>query len=276
MYDPRVKKVRETLAEKNIDSLLVSNFYNIFYLTGFKALTTDEREAFILITKNSVYLFSDERYISKNFPASPAGRQLPISNFQCRLIEPGKGLIFHLQEIIKSEQIKTLGFEAEDLKYSEYQKIKEFLGNVNLTSTDRLIITIREIKDQQEIDLVEKACEIGDQCLSDIIKIIKFGVSEKEIAFKMEMWIKEKGYDISFDPIVAIDANSAVAHYNTKTGEGKIKNGSVILLDFGVKYKDYLSDMTRMVFFGKSNNEVENAYQVLLNAQEKTVEKVAD
>ncbi|OGK11278.1 hypothetical protein A2954_06145 [Candidatus Roizmanbacteria bacterium RIFCSPLOWO2_01_FULL_37_12] len=269
MFDQRVNKVREKLLEKNLDAILISNFYNILYLTGFKTLTTDEREAFVLVTKNKTYLFSDERYLDKNY-------QLRITNYELKLIEPGKGLIFHLQEIVKAEQLKNMGFEAEDLKYLEFEKIKEFLSQVNLVPTDRLIVTIREIKDQEEINLVEKACEIGDQCLRDILKIIKLGVTEKEIAFKLEMWIKEKGYDLSFDPIIAVDANSAIAHYNSKTGNGVVKDGSVILLDFGVKYNDYLSDMTRMVYFGKPNEEVHQVYKVLKVAQEKTLEKIKD
>lgn len=269
MYDQRIKKVREVLSEKNLDCILISNFYNILYLTGFKTLTTDEREAFVLITKNKTYLFSDERYLSKSYESG-------VKSYEVKLIDPGKGLIIHLREIIRQEQIRSLGFEGEDLKFFEFEKIKELLVNLKLIPTDRLIITVREIKDREETGNVQKACEIGDDCLSDIIKIIKPGISEKEIAFKMEMWIKENGYDLAFDPIVAVDTNSAIAHYNTKTGSGKIKDGSVILLDFGVKYNDYLSDMTRMVFFGKPGEGVKNAYAVLLQAQEQTVSKLAE
>lgn len=271
MYDLRVKKLRERLLDKDIDSLLVSNFFNILYLTGFKTLTSDEREAFVLVTKNKIYLFSDERYIDKNLTLTANH-----STLEYRLIEPNKGLIAHLHQIVKDEGIKTLGFEAEDLRFYEYQKIKELLSGLALSVTNRLVVKIREIKDEEEINHIRKACGIGDRCLDEIIKIIKPEMSEKEIAFKMEMWIKEKGYDLAFDPIVAMDANSAVAHYNTKDGDGGVKNGSVILIDFGVKYKDYLSDITRMVFFGKPSDEVLRAYEVLSNAQEKTVGKLAD
>ena len=271
MYDQRVKKVREALLEKGIDSLLVSNFYNIVYLTGFKTLTSDEREAFVLVTKNKTYLFSDERYLDDSSKFDVGGLKLEI-----KLIEPDKGLVSHLQDIIKEEQIRSLGFESEDLRFYEYQKLKEPFNDVTLLPVSRMIVKIREIKDEDEITCIQKACEIGDQCLSEIIKVIKAEMSEKELAFKMEMWIKEKSYDLSFDPIVAIDKNSAVAHYNTKDGRGIVKNGSVVLIDFGVKYKDYLSDITRMVFFGKPSDEVKNVYEVLSQAQQKTVEKAGE
>ena len=268
MYDQRVNKVRETLRDKGIDSLLISNFFNILYLTGFKTLTSDEREAFVLVTKNKVYLFSDERYINKSSMFEVGSLKL-----ETKLIEPNKGLIAHLQEIVKDEGIKTLGFEAEDLRFYEYQKLKELLSDLILSAQNRLIVKIRETKDEKEINHIRKACEIGDQCLAEIIPVIKSGTREKEVAFKIEMWLREKGYDLAFDPIVAIDVNSAVAHYNTKDGEGIVKNGSVILIDFGVKYKDYLSDITRMVFFGKPSDEVRKAYEILGQAQQKTVDK---
>lgn len=267
MYEQRVKKLREILAEKKIDALLVSNFYNILYLTGFKTLTIDEREAFVLVTKNKLYLFSDERYLSKNY-------ELQTTNYELRLIEPKKGLLVHLKEIVGEEKIKTLGFEAEDLKYYEHFNISQQLAEIKLMPTDRTVVKLREIKDKKEIALIEKACEITDKCLEDISKIIREGISEKELAFKLEIWLREKGYDLAFDPIVAVDENSAVAHYNTKAGEGIVNKNSVILVDFGVKYKDYLSDITRMIFYGKPADETAVAYEDLLSAQKKTIEKI--
>src|SRR3989344_877025 len=129
MYDQRIKKVRQTLLGKSIDSLLVSNFYNIFYLTGFKTLTNDEREAFVLVAKNNIYLFTDSRYLDNNYQSTlnqnKFGSGQAINNLQLKLIEPNKGLINHLQDIIRDEKIKALGFEAEDLRFYEYKKLQE-------------------------------------------------------------------------------------------------------------------------------------------------------
>lgn len=267
MYVERIERVRTYLLEKKIDALLVSNFYNILYLTGFKTLTKDEREAFVLVTKNKLYLFSDERYLSKDYKSHTA-------HYEPKLIEPKRGLLVHLNEIVGKEKIKTLGFEAEDLKYYEHFHISQQFAGIKLIPTDRTVVKLREIKNEKETALIEKACEITDKCLEDISKIIREGISEKELAFRLEIWLREKGYDLAFDPIVAVDENSAVAHYNTKAGEGIVKKNSVILIDFGVKYKDYLSDITRMIFYGKPADETAVAYEDLLSAQRKTIEKV--
>ncbi len=264
MYEARVKRLKDELITHNLDAILISNFFNIVYLTGFKTLTTQEREAFVLVTKRSTYLFTDARYIESK-------DKLRTPNYELKLLEPGKGLLYHLEEIVKEEKIKTVGFESEDLRYLEFNSLSLRLSMVQFTPTTQLIIGIREIKDDEEIKKIERACEIGDSCLKEIVPLIKIGITEKEIAFKMEMWIKEHGYDLAFDPIIAIDANSAVAHYNTKEGEGKVVNGSIILLDYGVKYKDYLSDMTRMLFLGRPKEDVAHTYNMLLHAQEEAI-----
>ena len=264
MLQRRVEKLRKTLQEKNLDGFLISNFYNILYLTGFKTLTNDEREGWGLITAKNVYLFTDSRYLNIK------------SAFQIlKLITPEKGLIKHLQEIVTEEKIQRLGFEGDDLKVNELQKLKEQLINVGLVSLEKLIIKIRGIKDEEEIKKIKMACQIADQCLGEIVKTIKAGATEKEIAFKIEFWLKEKNYDLSFYPIVAVDKNSAIPHYDTRNGcDEKVKKNSIILIDFGAKFQDYHSDMTRMIFVGKPTNEMINIYKTLLNAQEKTIERL--
>ncbi|VVA43260.1 conserved hypothetical protein [Candidatus Roizmanbacteria bacterium] len=263
MFEKRVEKLRKILVEKNIDGFLISNFYNLLYLTGFKTLTADEREAWGLVTKNNIYLFTDSRYKVDN--------KLLTS----KLITPNEGLIKHLTKIVEEEKIKRLGFEGDDLKVNELQRIKDFLTNVELISLEKLIIKIREIKDEEEINNLRNACNVADQCLKDIIKIIRPGTSEKEIAFKIEFWLKEKDYDISFYPIVAIDKNSAVPHYDTRAGNNEnVKKNSIILIDYGAKFKDYHSDTTRMIFVGKQSTEIVNIYNKLLEAQTKTIEQL--
>lgn len=262
----RLKKLEDKLKELNLDAFLVSNFYNIYYLSGFKTLTINEREAWLLITKKNNYLFTDARYVNQ----TPSTQQILF-----KLISPEKNLLQHFKEITQEERIAKLGFEADDLKFSEYQKIKEKFTNVQFVPAGKLIIKLREIKNDDEIEKIKKACQITDQCLTEIIKTIKIGQTEKEIAFKIEFWLKKHGYDLAFYPIVAIDKNSALPHYDTKTnGHQQVKQSSIILVDFGAKYQDYISDITRMIFIGKPTNEQLSIYDVLLNAQQKTIEEL--
>jgi len=263
MLQTRIEKLRKILQEKNLDGFLVSNFFNILYLTGFKTLTENEREVWVLITDRNIYLFTDSRYIVKD------------DNIILKLITPEKGLIRLLQEIAEEKKFQRLGFEGDDLKVNELNRFKEFINNVEFVSLEKLIIKIREIKNEAEIENLRTACKIADDCLEYIVKIIKPGISEKEIAFKIEFWLKEKGHDLSFYPIIAIDKNSAVPHYDTRAGNNKkVKKNSIILIDYGAKFRDYNSDTTRMIFTGKPTDEMINIYNKLLDAQTKTIDRL--
>jgi Xaa-Pro aminopeptidase len=268
MFDKRVEKVRNYFLQSNIDALLVSNFYNILYLTGFKTLTKDEREAFVLVTKNNTYLFTDERYVGFN-------SEFRIQNLELKLLTPEKGLIIHLKEIIEEEKIMSLGIESDDLRTHEYLKLQTFFPSIKITPIERLIIRQRVVKDEDEIEKIKKACEIADKCLENVLRLIKVRMTEKEIAFKLEYWLKENGADIAFDPIVAINKNSSIPHYNTKDGEGCVTDSSIILIDYGAKYQDYLSDITRMVFINP-DSEMKNVYEKLLKAQQSTIDYLSN
>jgi Xaa-Pro aminopeptidase len=269
MLQTRVEKLRKFLKENNLDGFLISNFYSLLYLTQFKTLTPDEREAWGLVTKNSIYLFTDSRYINPDFKM--ANNKFLVF----KLITPEKGLINHLTDIIKDESLQRVGFEGDDLKVGELQKFTKYLEGPQFISVEKLIIKIREIKDDEEIKKMRNVCKIADLCLSDVVKMIRPGISEKEIAFKIELWLKEQGYDLSFYPIVAIDKNSAVPHYDTRNGnDEKVKKNSIILIDYGAKSDDYLSDTTRMIFTGKPTDEMINIYEALLSAQKKTIDEL--
>lgn len=269
MFNQRVKKLRKILKEKNLDGFLVSNFYSILYLTGFRTLTDNEREAWGLVTTKNVYLFTDLRYVkSQNSKVKNESQKLKV-------ITPEKGLIKHLQEIVVEEKIQRLGFGGDDLKVNELQRIKEFLMNTELIPLEKIIVKIREIKDEKEINDLRTACKIADQCLEEVVKTIRPGVTEKEIAFKIEFWLKEKSHDFSFYPIVAVDKNSAVPHYDTRNGSNeKVKKNSVILIDYGAKFNNYHSDTTRMIFTGKPTQEMITVYETLLKAQVQSIKRL--
>jgi len=265
MYSKRQETIKSILIQKQIDAFLFTNFYNICYFTGFRTLVAHEREAFLLVTKEDLYVLSDGRYVDIFKPQE---------HVLFKLLSTEKGLIKHLQEIILGEKIAKLGFEKEDMKWSEYTMFQNTLG-VELIPQDRVGLKMRAIKEDKEIHEIQKACEAGDDCLSDISKLLRVGMNEKEIAWNIERWIREKGYDVAFDPIVAVDINSSIPHYDTKHGSGVIKDNSIILIDMGVMYEGYNSDISRMFFMGKQSYDVIKAYEELRIAQEKTIKQIS-
>ena len=90
------------------------------------------------------------------------------------------------------------------------------------------------------------------------------------MAFELEFFIRKTGAKISFEPIVAFGKNTAIPHHHT--GDSKLEKDQFVLLDFGVKYQDYCSDMTRTVFFGSPTKEHQKIYQIVLDAQKAAVD----
>lgn len=267
----QIKKLNLLLNQHKFDGLFVSNFFNIFYLTGFKSLTTSEREAWVLVTEKNTYLFSDGRYFGKSQKSKVKSQKHKL-RLKIKVITPEKGLISHLWDIVKKEKIKALGFEEEDLRVNELRELKEKISQINFIPTGKLVIKLREIKEKQEIQKIKRACLIADKCLKEIVKLIKLGQTEKEIAFKIEFWLRAHASHTAFPPIVAIDENSAIPHYDTASnGLGRVNKRSQILIDLGASYENYLSDMTRIIFFGKPTNEQTNIYNKLLSVQQKTI-----
>ena len=148
---------------------------------------------------------------------------------------------------------ENVGFEENFVTYADYKDLLQRY-RVNLTETENIIESQRVIKEEREIKYIERACELTDKCFEYLKSFIKIGMTEKEIAFEIERFYRLNGADgVSFDPIVASGHNSSMPH--AIPGNRKIKDGDLILIDMGCKYKGYCSDMTRTVFYQEVSDE---------------------
>lgn len=249
-----LKKLRNIIYENKLDAVLITSVSNIIYLTNYSGFSKEEREAFLFITQDSQYILTDGRYtqaVKKNIP-----------NFNLIEISSGSSVIQILKILIQKHNVRKLGFEGHNLSYSEHQKFSRQLGKMQHVD----LSSLRIIKNPDEIIKIKKACKLGDDVFKYILKKIKLGVSEKEIAVEIEYFIKKQNGNISFNPIVAFGANSAIPHH--VPGNKKLtRNDKFILLDLGVKLENYCSDMTRTVFVGKPSLEQKKMYQAVLDSQ---------
>ena len=248
------------MKKEEIYAVLISSVPNIIYLTNFSYFSTDERDGFLLVTKKNQYLITSALY-------SHAARKFSA---RFEVLEAGAGKSFSdiLKEIILKEKIKILGIENDNLKVTEYDRISK---NVKQTKHFDLS-SLRILKDTDEINLIGKACEIGDKAYSQVLKKIRIGMTEKEIALELEWIIRQTGAELSFKPIVAFGPNAAVPHH--QTGNDKLQKNQCVLIDFGVKYDNYCSDMTRTFFFGKATYSQKKVYDTVLESQQKAIEYI--
>lgn len=255
MFKGRISKLRDRFLKEKIDAVLISSVANITYLTDYSNFSKEERESYIFIGKDFAYIITDARY----------SETIKRDVTHLKLFERGNSKSTESLFKKHKKDIKVLGIEEDNLTVAEHKKIKKHFKkfrHFNLT---------RSIKDQREIEKIEKACQLGDKIFKHILGFIKEGVTEKELAFELEYFIKKRGADLSFTPIVAFGKNSSIPHHHT--GDKRLTiNDKLILLDFGVKRENYCSDMTRIIFFGKPTAKQKNIYKTVLEAQLKAVE----
>lgn len=260
MFKVRLEELKEKIKRENLDAVLISSVFNITYLTGYANFSKEEREAYLIIGGGCQYIITDGRY------SEVIKRQVPhFTLFERNHKTPAEKLFESLKK-----QIKRLGFEENNLTVSEHKLIKKYFKTKHFS-----IGQTRSIKTPDEIKKIEKACQIGDLAFGHILKKIKLGVNEKEIAWELEKFIKEQGAQFSFPAIVAYGANSSIPHH--QTGDKRLTiNDKLILLDFGVKFDDYCSDMTRTIFFGKPSEKQKEIYKTVLEAQQKAIDFIND
>lgn len=258
MFARRINEIRSHLEKQKLDAVLISDVSNITYLTGYANFSKEEREAYLFIGNDCQYIITDGRY------SEAIKKEVP----HFKLFERGVGK--STEEFFKKhkEKIKRLGIEEDNLTVSEHKILSKHFRKTKHFDVGNL----RSIKVKEEIGRIEKACKIGDLAFRFILKKIKIGITEKQIAKELEDFIRNKGATISFPVIVAFGKNSSVPHHQTGDTILENRDGQFILLDFGVKFNDYCSDMARTVFFGGPTDQQKRIYKTVLEAQQKAVD----
>lgn len=249
----RTEKLRTILRELNIDGLYLTDLYNLRYFTGFTGTT-----GVALVTGEENFFFSDFRYRTQ------AEREVVPMGF--KFVEITRGTDNLIGEYAEKYGVKKLGFEDRNVIFSEYQRLKELFKAELVPVGDKLILG-RMIKTEDEIQKIKKAVEISDAAFSEVLKIIREGVSEKEIAGYMEYIQRKLGAENrSFDTILASGYRSAMPH--GVASDKKIQKEEFITMDFGAYYDGYVSDMTRTVYYGSNiSDRHREIYSTVLEAQ---------
>lgn len=249
----RLDHLREICKEAQVDGFLISSTSNIFYISGFNRFLVDH-DGFLLVTNKSTYLITSPLYTEAARKFTPDLAVLETS--------PDVWYAQMVKKIVTQENLKVIGFEEKDLRVAEYYDLQD--EKVQLKSVS--LRNLRLQKDADEIAAIQKACELTDVVFKKTIPFLKEGVSELEISAKMTAIAQDIGADIGFPSIVAFGRHSAVPHH--MTSDEKLTKNSFVLLDFGLKYNNYLSDMSRTVFFGSPTDNQRTLYETVKKSQQ--------
>ncbi|SFQ14310.1 Xaa-Pro aminopeptidase [Desemzia incerta] len=246
----RLDKLRTEMIDKGLDALLVTSPYNLRYVSNFTGTT-----GLAVITLKKAYFVTDFRYTQQ--AAKQAQGFEIVQNF---------GSIYdEVSRIVTKDNLNTLGFEENFITFRIFELLKEMIP-CELIPVAGLIEELREVKDENEIATIRKACEIADSAFKFILGEIKTGMTEIEVANKLDFHMRSLGATgVSFDTIVASGVRSAMPH--GVASEKRIEMGDMITLDFGCYYQGYVSDMTRTFAIGDPGQKLKDIHQLVLDAQ---------
>lgn len=258
MNPNRLTALRSLLAEKNLDGVIVTKYVNLHYFSGFRGDDTT-----LVITKDKALLVTDNRYTEQ------AQKQAPLFE----VVEHKHGLIKKTAELVKKLGCRRVGFEGNAILYDVYAGLASLLDGVEFR-TPLNLDALRQIKDEEEIGYIRKACEFADKAFEDIVKFIKPGMTEIAVAARLEQVMREAGSERpSFDTIVASGLRGSMPH-GTAT-EKLIEEGDFVTMDYGAKYQGYCSDITRTVCVGRASDRQREVYNAVLGTQKMVLEAIA-
>ena len=260
----RLKRLRQKLAEKELDGIFISQPENRYYLSGF-----DGSAGYLLITAQDAILATDFRYIEQAKSEAPEYKIFQITG----------NISEWFPRLLAEFNLKRLGFESEHLTYDQHQRFSDILNNaqpqLNLIPVVGLVESLRMVKEPAEVELIGQAVEISDKAAEYIVNKISPGMTEKEVAWDIEKFMRKNGsQSMPFDIIVASGPNSALPH--AKPSERQIGPGEPVIMDIGARAGGYSSDLSRTICLGSSDSTFQKVYDTVLQAQQAAISGIKD
>ena len=248
--EKRISALAQSLPEGC--TAVIENPDNRFYFTGFHSSL-----GYLVVNKNGAIFLTDSRYVEA------AGNQITgaqiIEFTSLASVKDALAQLNAAKVIMQSETTTVASANALTKAFEGFEVVFD-------DTLDKIISSLRIIKDESEVDYIIKAQRIAEDAFTHVLGLIKAGMTEKELALALDFYMLSHGADaLSFDTIAVSGKNSSLPH--GVPSDKKIEDGDFITMDFGAVYKGYHSDMTRTVAVGNISDEQRKVYNTVLEAQ---------
>ncbi len=253
-FADRVARLRKSLRCHSVDALLVTSRENVRYLTGFAGSA-----GWVLVSTDDMLLITDSRYIEQ--------ARIDVGEASVRLAD--RGLMHCTAQQMHSAHTASLGFEGEYLSFAAVKSLEDALAAAGshcaLQATQNMVEDLRLVKDATEVSAMEQAAMLADGAITCARRTARCGMSERELAWCIERWLREHGSGaVPFDIIVASGPNAARPH--AVPGDRRLAPGEPIVIDLGATVDGYCSDLTRTLFLEHVAAPFGDVYQAVLSA----------
>ncbi len=253
----RVDRARALLDAHALEALVVSRNATKRYLSGFVIARGDEATSgfsgTLLLMRDSAVLLADARYVEQG--------QREAAGWDVRRTTGAFGEA--LAPLLPRGRV---GLEARVVSHADWSALAAAADGCELVPVDEPLNALRVVKDEAELDALQRACAASDACFAHLVGRVGAGVSEREVARWIEDFLRDASDDgIAFEPLVLIGARAAMPH--GRPGHARLQPGQPLLADFGCQVDGYRSDMTRTVFCARASERDRELYDRVAAAQ---------
>jgi|SRR5580658_208237 Xaa-Pro aminopeptidase len=251
IHESRRSRARQTLAAVGAEAALITGGVNVRYFTGLAS----SNAAVLLTADGQAVLSTDSRYAGTAERDCPDVELLIERNVEAELVRRALAGGLH-----------AIGFEDFEMTVRRYHSLASIDNSVVLVPLGTGIDELRVVKDETELELLARACEITSEAFSAVLDRLRPGVTEREFAVALERVMVDLGAEAAaFDTIVASGPNGAVPHH--VAGERRFEAGDLVTIDCGARYAGYHADMTRTVAIGQVEAWQRDVYRLVATAQ---------
>jgi Xaa-Pro aminopeptidase len=252
-FEKRRDRLRKLIKEAGAEGMLVTNYNNVRYLTGFTG-----GDSYLLIGRSGELLISDPRYetqISEEAPGLPTYIRGTHDTLAGAAIAQ-----------VKQWASGALLLEADSLTVAAYERLREDVPARSWGLSTGLVESLRAIKDRYEIDTIRRAVQIAQRVFTSVRATLRSDQTEFDVASEIERLSRLLGgTGTSFNPIVAVGPRAALPH--AVPGSMRMSEAPLVLIDWGVTVDGYRSDLTRVLLTGKIPAKIARIYDTVLAAQ---------
>ncbi len=232
----RLARLRARLRERGADGFLTLHGPNLLYLSGFSGSS-----GLLVVREASAFLITDSRYEIQAADEVAAGIEVRIS---------GDGLFAALSEVARSWSASRIAFEPTHVSVRALERLEEAAPDVDWDPVRGLVESLRLEKEPGEIERMRRAALVACSALEETLGRVAEGMSEMEITAELEYRLRAGGSEgPAFESIVAVGPRSALPH--ARPSDRRLREGDLLLLDFGAVVHGYRSDITRTVVAGR-------------------------
>lgn len=251
-----LQRTLASMAQHNVEAMLVSDIGNVRWLTGFTGSF-----GFVIVSEKGSVFISDARYSVQALEQ--------VTEMEVVIFATPQKLIDVLASCVTRLGLTSLAFEAS-VAYVTWAEWRDTFKGVNLEPNAKVLSPLRMIKTPEEIAAITEACQLADACFAHVERMLRPGVVEYDIALDIEFFFRRHRATLAFDVIAVSGPNSAKPH--GKPTEKVLEVGDFLTLDFGCGIRGYNSDITRTVVIGEASDWNKMIYNRVLESQVAAIE----